>query len=97
MEFVRLPTGEQAPVDADCLRLEEQADGTWKLTASALCVGGDYEGTSVSIVGAPVFDNVADAEANGLAWAANVGVARLVISLGTVQQPLEVLEMDEPL
>lgn len=36
MEIVRLPLGEQAPVDADCIRIEEQPGATYTLTASAL-------------------------------------------------------------
>ena len=35
MEIVRLPVGEQARVDADCIRIEERPDASHKLTASA--------------------------------------------------------------
>jgi hypothetical protein len=54
MEIIRLPLGVQASVDADCIRIEEQPGATYKLTASALCVGAD-DGESVSVVGGPVF------------------------------------------
>ena len=96
MEIVRLPVGEQAPVDADCIRIEELTGSTFKLTASALCVGSD-DGDSVSIVDGPVFKSVEQAEAAGTAWATNVGVERLFVSTGTLEQPLEVIEIDKPL
>ena len=96
MEIVRLPVGEQAPVDADCIRIEELTGSTFKLTASALCVGSD-DGDSVSIVDGPVFESFEEAEATGTAWATNVGVERLFVSRGTLEQPLEVIEIDKPL
>ena len=96
MEIVRLPLGEQASVDADCIRIEEQPGATYKLTASALCVGAD-DGESVSVVGGPMFGTIKQAEAAGIAWAANVGVERLFISTGTLAQPLKLIEIDKPL
>lgn len=96
MEVVRLPLGDQAGLDDDCIRLEERPDGTWSLTGTALCSGQD-EGESVSIVGGPTFVTKAEAEAVGLAWAGDVGVSRLVISCGTSEHPLETLEIDRPL
>lgn len=96
MEIVRLPVGEQASVAADCIRIEEQPGASYKLTASALCVGAD-DGESVSIVGGPVFATAAQAEAAGLAWATNVGVERLFVSTGTLDHPLELIEIDKPL
>lgn len=96
MEIVRLPVGEQAPVDADCIRIEELTGSTFKLTASALCVASD-DGDSVSIVDGPVFESVEQAEAAGTAWATNVGVERLFVSRGTLEQPLEIIEIDKPL
>jgi hypothetical protein len=96
MEIVRLPVGAQAPVDADCIRIEELSGSTFKLTASALCVGSD-DGDSVSIVDGPLFGSIEQAEAAGKAWATNVGVERLFVSTGTLEQPLEVIEIDKPL
>jgi hypothetical protein len=96
MEIVRLPVGEQASLDADCIRIEEQASGTYKLTASAMCKGAD-DGESVSIVGGLEFASMEEAEATGTAWAADVGVDCLVISTGTRAHPLEMIEIDEPL
>lgn len=96
MEIVRLPLGKQAPVDVDCIRIEEQGDGTYKLTASALCSEADGD-ESVSVVGTPLFATVEEAEATGLAWAGNVGVDRLFVSTGTQAHPLELIEIDGPL
>jgi hypothetical protein len=96
MEVERLPVGKQAPVDADCIRIEQAAEATFKLTASALCVNTDDD-DSVSIVGTQLFESAEKAEAAGLLWAANVGVERLIVSTGTLAHPLEVIEIDKPL
>ena len=96
MDVIRLPLGEQAPVDTDCVRIEEQPDSTYRLTASALCSDAD-EGESVSIVGAPSYPSVAEAEAAGIAWANDVGVERLFVSVGTLACPLKPVEIDKPL
>jgi hypothetical protein len=96
MEIVRLPLGKQASVDADCIRIEEQPAGTYKLTASAMCTGAD-DGASVSIVGGPVFRTFGEAEDAGLAWAADVGVDCLFVSSGSQTHPLELVEIDQPL
>lgn len=96
MDIIRLPTGEQAPIDVDCLRIEERPGGEYRLTASAICVGAD-DGESVSIVGCPLFASAEAAESAGMAWAINVGVEQLFISTGTMDQPLELLEIDKPL
>ena len=96
MDIIRLPVGQQAPVDADCIRIEEQPGAAFRLTASALCTGAD-DGESVSIVSGPVFATADQAEAAGVAWAASVGVERLFVSSGTQARPLELLEIDRPL
>lgn len=96
MQIERLPLGQQAPYEADCIRIEEQADGRFKLTASALCMEED-EGESVSIVGGPLFETIEQAEKAGLAWAESVGAERLYISTGTILQPLQPSEIDLPL
>jgi hypothetical protein len=94
VEIVRLEVGKQAAVDADCIRIEEQPGGVYKLNASALCTEQD-EGESVSIVGTPLFGSVEEAEAAGVTWAKNVGVERLFVSTGTLERPLELIEMDK--
>ena len=96
MEIVRLPVGKQGPVDADCIRIEQLTEATFELTGTALCVGVD-DGESVSIVGGPTFNSAETAEAAGLAWAANVGVERLVVLKATLEHPLDLIEIDRPL
>ena len=94
MEIVRLPIGEPAPVDVDCLRIEQQSAANFRLTASALCVGPD-EGVSVSLVGSQLFATAALAEAAGVVWADHVGVERLFVTTGTLDKPLNLLEIDK--
>jgi hypothetical protein len=96
MEIIRLPVGEPAPSDSDCIRIEEGPDGRYKMTASALCAG-EGDGDSVSIVDGPVFDTAQQAEEAGLAWAGDVGTEQLYISLGTLDRPLKPTEIDLPL
>ena len=96
MEITRLPLGRQAPLDVDCIRIEEQIDGMYKLTASALCAA-QHDAESVSIVGAPSYPTIKAAEQAGVAWADDVGVKHLHISTGTLARPLELREMDLPL
>jgi hypothetical protein len=97
MDIEQLPIGKQAPVDADCIRIEQTAQAMFTLTASALCVGDGDDGESVSIVDGPTFESAEEAEAVGLTWAENVGVERLIVSTGTLEQPLELIEIDKPL
>ena len=96
MEITRLPVGVVAPSDTDCVRIEQEPDGTYKMTASALCAGGD-DNESVSIVDGLPFPNAQEAEDAGLAWADDVGAEQLYISLGTLERPLQPTEIDLPL
>ena len=96
MEIIKLPIGEQAAVDVDCIRIEEQAEAVFKLSGSALCTAVDA-GDSVTLIGGPDYDSAEQAEAAGIAWAATVGVERLFVSMGTVDHPFEILEIDKPL
>jgi hypothetical protein len=96
MELVELPVGKQAAVDADCIRIEQQQDRSFTLTGSALCTGED-EGESVSLVGDMNFETVEQAKQSGLAWAETIGVDRLYVGTGTLEQPFEIMEIDRPL
>lgn len=96
MEITRLPVGEVAPSDTDCIRIEQEADGTYKMTASALCAGQD-DNESVSIVDGLVFPSIHQAEEAGIAWANDVGAEQLYISTGTLKRPLQPTEIDLPL
>ncbi|MFD1787574.1 hypothetical protein ACFSC3_08320 [Sphingomonas floccifaciens] len=96
MELIRLPIGEPAQADVDCIAIEEQVDHRFRLTASALC-NDTQDAESVSIVGGPTFLSAHEAEAAGIAWATTVGVDRLFISSGTLARPLARLDIDGPL
>lgn len=96
MEIVRLPVGKQAAVDVDCIRIEEQSAGTYNLTGSALCTEANDD-ESVTLVGTQQFGTAEEAEEVGTAWAANIGVERLFVSIGTLARPLELIEIDEAL
>jgi hypothetical protein len=96
MEITRLPVGDVAPSDKDCVRIEQQPDGAYKMTASALCTGTD-DNESVSIVDGLPFASVQQAEDAGLAWANDVGAEQLYIAVGTLERPLELTEIDLPL
>jgi hypothetical protein len=54
MEIVKLPLGESAPREADCVSIERQADGRYLMNASALagCTDGDSESDeSTAVIG----------------------------------------------
>lgn len=74
MEIVRLPIGERAPIDSDCISID-QVPGGFNLTGSLL---GDEE--SVAIVSPIICDTREAAEEQGLAWAAECDVPKLYIS-----------------
>jgi hypothetical protein len=81
MEIIKLPQGETAPPDSDCVGIESQADGKFALTGTALLQCGDTEETeSVALVGGKSYPSYDDAEAAGIAWAASHCVEQLYIS-----------------
>jgi hypothetical protein len=87
MEIIRLPQGEQAPDEADCISIEQRDDGLFELTGTALLACGDgNEVESVALVGLPAYDNYETAEDAGLAWAAQQCVEQLYVT----RQPFEV-------
>jgi hypothetical protein len=72
MEIIKLSAGEQAPKEADCIRIEQTPGGKHNLTGSALLTCGDSEeAESVTIVGGEPYDTCEEAEAAGIAWAAS--------------------------
>lgn len=75
MEIVRLPVGEGAPRDSDCISIEEQPDGSFGLTGSLLSDEG-----SVAIVSPIICPTREAAEEQGLSWAAGCDVPRLYVS-----------------
>lgn len=81
MEIVRLPSGQVASGDVDCINVICRDDGRYDLTGSALisCGDGD-EVESVSLIGVPPFETRQSAEDAGLAWAAEQCVERVYVT-----------------
>lgn len=70
MDIVKLPVGEPAPSDGDCIRIQEVPGGRFTLAGSVLARCGDVETSeSVSLLGGDKYASYDDAEAAGLAWA----------------------------
>jgi prepilin-type processing-associated H-X9-DG protein len=81
MDIVKLPRGEDAPKDSDCIRIEQTADGRHRLEGSALMNCGDSnEAESVSMVDGGTYPTFEAAEAAGMAWADGHCVTRLYVS-----------------
>ena len=81
MEITRLPSGERAPDEADCISIEEKPDGTFELQGAALITCGDgEEAQSVALMGLPSYMSREEAENVGLAWAAEQCVEHLYIA-----------------
>jgi hypothetical protein len=90
VEIIRLPTGQAAPEDRDCIQVQELQDGAFELVGSVLLQCGDgNEIESVSITGGTSYASYEGAEAAGLAWAAEhcVDTIYVVRSNGTDQLP----------
>lgn len=80
MEITRLPAGERAPSDSDCISIDEQPDGRFSWIGSLLT---DEE--SEAIVDPIICDTRENAEDQGIAWADGCGVKELVISTTLVK------------
>ena len=81
MDIVKLPAGEPAPEDSDCISLQPLADGKVRLEASALASCGDTEvDESIALLDGGAYDSMEKAEAAGLAWANSHGVERVYVS-----------------
>lgn len=82
MEVIKLPLGEQAPKESDCISVEEQADGSYLLNTSALsnCAGEGEEAESMSVIGSQPYDSYDQAEAAGMVIAAEQCVQTLFVS-----------------
>ena len=81
MEIIKLPWGERASKESDCISVEERADGQWSLNTSALsnCDAAE-EGESESVIGGAPYPSYNAAEAAGLAIAAEQCVETVYIS-----------------
>lgn len=81
MDIVKLPVGEEAPKDSDCISIAQLDDGRYRLEGSALinCGDGD-EAESIAMVDGGTYDSIDDAEAAGMAWAELQCVEQLYVS-----------------
>ena len=90
MDIEKLPIGVQAPEDSDCISIQELDDGRFRLNGSALLRCGDTEeAESVALIGGEPYPSFDEAEAAGLAWAAEHCVGTLYVSSGTPTQPVQ--------
>lgn len=90
MEIVKLPAGQHAAAEADCIRIQELPDGRFSLTGTLLFNCGDVEpAESVSLISSDPYRSYEDAEAAGLAWANEhcVAVVHVTRSEGTAPLP----------
>lgn len=70
MDIIKLPLGEKASDESDCIRIQECSDGSFNLIGSVLLSCGDAEvAESVSLIGGDPYGSYEAAEAAGLAWA----------------------------
>ena len=81
MDIIKLPFGEQAPKESDCISVEEMSDGRFNLNTSALSACPDEDAAeSASVIGGAPYDSYDAAEAAGLAIAAEQCVDTVYIS-----------------
>ena len=89
MEIIKLPPGEMASEDTDCIKINETPDGTFTLVASALLDCGDGDNLeSVALVSSDPYPSYDDAEAAGLAWAEAHCVRTIYIETGGNPEPI---------
>jgi len=74
MEIVRLPVGESAPIDSDCISIDQLPAGNFNLTGSILS-----EEKSIAIISEMTSDTRDAAEEKGIAWAAGCGIETLYV------------------
>ena len=81
MEIIKLPLGELAPKNVDCISIDQKEDGSFELNTSALAAcGGEDETESTSVIGSEPYPSYDAAEAAGLAIAAEHCVETVYIS-----------------
>lgn len=89
MDIVKMPVGEAAPVDGDCIRIQELEGGRFRLNGSVLFSCGDVDsGESVSLVGGELYATYDEAESAGLAWASDHCADTLHVSRSNGTAPL---------
>ena len=89
MEIIKLPSGQQASDESDCIRIQELPGGTFELNGSVLFRCGDAEvAESVSLIGGDPYDSYDAAEAAGLAWAGEHCAETLYVCRSDGTKPL---------
>lgn len=91
MEIIRLPWGELAPKDSDCVLVQEEADGRWQLNTAALesCDADDEDAESDATIGGAPYDSYDAAEAAGLAIAGEHCAGTVYVSRARAGQAIE--------
>lgn len=82
MDIIKLPPGEMADKDTDCIKIERMADGRYSLITSALAACDTDEadaGDSEAVISSEAYASPEEAEAAGLAWAESLCVARIYV------------------
>ena len=80
MEIIKLPDGEQAPPDTDCISIWKTAAGHVLNCSVLFQCGDDEEAESVSMMDSPPFATREEAESVGLAWAAEHCVETIYVT-----------------
>lgn len=89
MDIIKLPPGEMATEDTDCIKINDTGDGGYSLVASALMKCGDGDNMeSVALVASDPYPSYEAAEAAGLAWAEAHCVATIYIETGGDPEPI---------
>ena len=83
MEIIKLPLGELAPGEADCISIDEMPDGRFVLNTSTLTACDPEDAESNSVIGSEPYPSYDAAEAAGLAIAAEQCVKTVYISRQT--------------
>lgn len=85
MQIVKMPPGEMADEDTDCIKIGRTSDGRYSLVTSALVINDDQAGAgdSEAVVGSETYPTYEAAEAAGLAWAAGLGVSKIHVETST--------------
>ena len=93
MEIIKLPLGEAASDDSDCIRIQALPGGAFALQGSVLLRCGDAEvAESVSLIGGDTYETYDAAEAAGLAWASEHCADVLYVCRSDGTNPLPDLE-----
>ena len=79
MDIIQLPIGGAAPKESDCISIVQTGVGIFELDTSTLTSRSGEE-ESEAVIGSAPYDTYEEAEAAGLAIAAENGVEQVFIS-----------------